>query len=295
MQHVIFRLLLLFLLFSCLPTLVSAEISCIIHAAWQPYQPSSEPAAIGFNLYREGELACQVWGANATAMDCQVSFSKSPTFFTLTAVFNNSTESPHSEPFYFSALQGFDENFYLGEKLAALQADPETTGDWIGQDTSVLRNVLQEYGFSASAHYEMYGYGESLAPNMYFNAAEYRLAKATALFKSGNYLTIQDALVAFDQSWLGDPYQHYLAYGDEEGVNPSNSFDVSAYLEEKLAALQENRTTAYQYNSIDDIRVAFKAAGLTTLGHFLKYGIHEGLSAHIVPKAEQVHPITIPQ
>jgi hypothetical protein len=295
MQYVIIRPLLLFLLFSCLPTLASAATSYIIHAEWQAYPPSSEPAVIGFNLYREGELTCQVWGPSATAMDCQVSLSKTTTFFTLTVAFNNSTESPHSEPFYFSVLQGFDEDFYLGEKLATLQADPETADDWIGQDTSVLRNVLQEYGFSAGAHYEMYGYGEGLAPNMYFNAAEYRLAKATTLFKSGNYLNIQDALVAFNQAWLGDPYQHYLAYGDEEGVNPSNGFDVSAYLEEKLAALQANRATAYQYNSVDDIRAAFKAAGLTTLGHFLKYGVYEGLSAHIVPKAEQVHPVTIPQ
>jgi len=109
------------------------------------------------------------------------------------------------------------------------------------------------------------------------------------------YSLTSTQVIFFNQAWPGDPYQHYLAYGDGEDVNPSNDFDVSAYLEEKLAALQANPATASQYNSIADLRVAFKASGMTTLGHFLHLGVREGLSAHRVPNDEQVHPLSASQ
>jgi hypothetical protein len=115
------------------------------------------------------------------------------------------------------------------------------------------------------------------------------------MFNAGGYLKIEDALVAFRQAWPGDPYLHYLVYGDEEGINPSNNFDVSAYLEEKLATLQADPATAYRYNSIADVKAALRGSGLTTLGHFLRFGIHEGLSARKVSAVEQVHPIILPK
>jgi hypothetical protein len=284
-----FAIAFLFSLICFLPTPASTETLCSIHVEWG-YTPPSDPTVIGFNLYREGEFVCQVMDAYASAMDCTVSLIADTTNFTLTASFSDNTESPHSAPFAFNQangrnpLQGFDEDFYLGEKLANLIADPELSAEWTGADKLTLLKVLQQYGLTAESHYNTYGYEEGLAPNAYFNAGEYTLAKATAMCNAGGYSTIQDALIAFKQAWPGDPYLHYLAYGDQEGINPSNNFDVSAYLEEKLAALQADPETANQYNSKADVRAALRNSGLTTLGHFLRFGIHEGLTARKVPQ-----------
>jgi len=85
----------------CLPTLASAATSHSLHIEWG-YTPPSEPAVVGFNLYQEGVLACQARESTATAMDCQVTLSVATTSFTLTAVFSDDTESPHSAPFLFT-------------------------------------------------------------------------------------------------------------------------------------------------------------------------------------------------
>jgi len=244
-------------------------------------------------LYQESRATCQAPTALARSLDCTVSLPDTgTTFFTLTALMSDGTESSHSSPYFFgtSKTQGFDPEYYLGEKLTALQDDPETASDWVGQDTIELLLVLREYGFTPELHYSQYGYAEGLAPNRYFNATEYIHAKAKASVHAGAYPSIPAAMAAFQKAWTGNPYLHYLTFGDEEGVNPSNSFDVSAYLEAQLAALQANPATAAQYRSVSDVRARLRAEGLTTLGHYLQFGINEGLVAPPVPAAERVTP-----
>jgi S-layer protein len=188
------------------------------------------------------------------------------------------------------ALQGFDKSYYLSAKLAALQA---TETEWVGKTTTFLETVLQNvYGLTAEVHYNQYGYKEGLAPNAYFNADEYKLAKATALFDSGKYLSIEAAQADFEAKWPFDPYQHYLRYGSAEGVNPSNDFDESSYLASKLASLQANpaTATAWATKTVADVQTAFTAAGLSALGHYLAYGATEGIAVTAVPTAEQVTP-----
>ncbi len=197
---------------------------------------------------------------------------------------------PANQPSGSATLNGFDENYYLGKKLAALQANPTTAANWVLRDTVYLKNYLANAGFTPESHYNQYGFKEGLAPNAYFNATEYVFAKATALFSSGQFSSIVDARAAFNNAWQADPYQHYLQYGAIEGINPSNSFDNNLYLAEKLAQLKANSATASQFNTVGEVSVAFKAAGLTPLGHFLRYGIHEGLTAPAVPLSQQVHP-----
>lgn len=72
-----------------------------IHVEWA-YTPPSDPAVSGYKLYKEGAFACQTLQPAATSMDCTVSLTTATTQFTLTALFNDNTESPHSAPFAFS-------------------------------------------------------------------------------------------------------------------------------------------------------------------------------------------------
>ncbi len=189
-------------------------------------------------------------------------------------------------------LQGFDQQYYLAAKLAALQSQlPE----WRDKDSQFLEEVLNNvYQLSAEEHYRQFGYLEGLAPNGYFDAGQYSLAKAERLHASGAFADVGSALAAFQAAWPQDPYQHYLQFGGMESLNPSNSFDASSYLAAKLAALQQNNPGQFGQWSTDDLLSAFAAAGLTPLGHYLASGQAEGLSAPPVPANEQVNPDGIP-
>lgn len=189
------------------------------------------------------------------------------------------------------AIQGFNKEFYLNAKLAQLQNNAETAADWAGKDAAFLEERLETgFGLTAEQHYEQFGYKEDLAPNEFFNPAEYIRAKAVALFNdpATSYLSVDAAAEDFVNLWGGNVYNHYLQFGEKEGVNPSNSFDVSGYYEAKLAQLQAAGNT--EITSVDQVKEAFEAAGLTALEHFLTYGqTEEGLSAPAVPADEQVN------
>lgn len=189
------------------------------------------------------------------------------------------------------ALQGFDEAYYLSAKLSALAGDfPE----WATKTTVDLKAYLANVGFTPESHYSQFGYTEGLAPNAYFNHAEYKLAKAWQLFNSpeSTYVSIAEALAAFEQAWTGDAYQHYLQYGAFEEINPSNAFDAPSYLADKLADLQADSDTAAEWadKDVDDLLAAFEAAGFTPLTHYIAFGEGEGLTVTEVPAGEQVDP-----
>lgn len=190
------------------------------------------------------------------------------------------------------AVQGFVEADYLAAKLAALQADSATAADWAGKDTAFLTKVLDSFGFTPESHYEQFGYKEGLAPNNLFDAAQYKLAKATALFNEGGYMTVAAAQAAFEAAWTGDVYQHYLAFGSAEGINPSNAFDESSYYDTKLAALQADPATATEWagKTAADVKAALAAAGFTALTHYEAFGQYEtGVTATAVPDGEKVN------
>ena len=92
----------------------------------------------------------------------------------------------------------------------------------------------------------------------------------------------------FEAAWTGDAYEHYLQYGSAEGVNPSDSFDESSYLADKLAALQAADADTYGDWTVADVAAAFADAGLTAVGHFEAYGEGEGLAATAAPAGEAV-------
>ena len=90
--------LLLILLCTLLPTYASAAISQTIQAEWNSYTPPEGRTVTAFKLYQEGISVCQTTIQAATAMDCTVTLTSDTTSFTLTAVLDDGTESPHSSP-----------------------------------------------------------------------------------------------------------------------------------------------------------------------------------------------------
>jgi PKD repeat protein len=90
--------LLLILLCILSPTCVSATTSQTIQAEWNSYTPPAGRTVTAFKLYQEGLFVCQTTVRTATAMDCTVMLTNDTTNFTLTAVFDDGTESPHSSP-----------------------------------------------------------------------------------------------------------------------------------------------------------------------------------------------------
>lgn len=71
-----------------------------IHVTWG-YTPPTEPAVTGFRLYQETVPVCKTLIPSAQEMDCEVALIKKITVYTLTAIFADGTESPHSAPYAF--------------------------------------------------------------------------------------------------------------------------------------------------------------------------------------------------
>jgi subtilisin family serine protease len=198
------------------------------------------------------------------------------------------TPAPTPTPPVAVFIAGFDKAYYLAGKLAALQLSDLA---WTKKNISFLETFLANCGFTPESHYSKYGWQEGLSPNQYFNHSEYITAKATAMYNAGGYLTVEAAKVAFNAVWKQDAYQHYLLYGAAEGVNPSNTFDESQYLTDKLNALQVGASSSTQWagKTIADLRSALAYIGMTTLDHYLHYGQYEGLSVTPVPEGERVN------
>ncbi len=170
-------------------------------------------------------------------------------------------------------LAGFDEEYYLASKLAALQSSER---GWLGRSVDDLRQLLSDAGMTAESHYTLYGWREGLSPNALFNAAEYAAHKGAQLFATGVYPSPEAAVDAFRSAWDGDLYQHYLSYGAFEGLDPSDAFSTRDYLQQKLASLQA-ADDAFLSWGVEDVASAFRSAGLTALTHYLEYGRDEGL------------------
>ncbi len=173
----------------------------------------------------------------------------------------------------------FSESDYLTSKLAQLNASGVTQY----KTTAQVKAAIEAAGFTTQQHFEAFGADERTSPNQYFNANEYLAAKAAQLNKQGNVTTwTADTVAAAIKSAGMSVYSHFEKYGWYEGVNPSNSFSVSAYLATK--ATQSGLT-------VDAVKAAFKAGNLSPVSHFMTYGVNEtGVTVTPVPAAEQVTP-----
>lgn len=95
------RLILIALLLLWPAPLLAASWFRAITVEWT-YAPPIEPAVDGFQLYNGTAKVCRFEGADTRAGMCDVLISAPTTAFTLTATFEDGTESPHSAPFDFT-------------------------------------------------------------------------------------------------------------------------------------------------------------------------------------------------
>lgn len=182
----------------------------------------------------------------------------------------------------------FNSDYYLSSKLAQLQKTDPTNPLWQGSNALVnLNNALSAAGYTPESHFLAFGSAELTSPNQYFNAEEYLAAKAlqanaTQVGGKADW-TAQTIALAIKNAGLSI-YQHFQQFGWKEGVNPSNAFDVNAYLDAKLTQLQTDEP-AKNWTK-DSMIAAFNAAGLDPVSHALQFAAKEGLT--VVP-AE--HPV----
>ncbi len=184
-----------------------------------------------------------------------------------------------------SHTPGFDENFYLQERLGVLQRnDPNI---WQGKDIDYLRSTLDAEGITPEQDYQKTGWQYGLSPNRWFNSNEYFFNKGAQLAAAGYCADAYEGRDLFYNAWGGNVWQHYLQYGAAEGIDPSSSFSSSAYLQSKLEQLVQNDPSQYSSWSTADLLQTFTQLGLTPLGHYLEYGQYEGLSYH--PQTEEAN------
>lgn len=182
------------------------------------------------------------------------------------------------------ALGGFDKDYYLGVKLVDIQKKhPEEWKDKTAADLEKF--LMDDHNLTPEQHYQKYGYKEMLAPNQFFDPEEYVAAKIKQMVSSGKFETEEKAKEHFSANWNEDPYLHYLKYGHDEGVNPSNDFDETAYVDAKVKEM----VAKGKYPDEASAKAAFKASGLSGVQHYLQYGKDEaGIDPITVPDAEQV-------
>lgn len=173
----------------------------------------------------------------------------------------------------------FNEYSYLESKLAQLKAAGETKYTNIVQ----VKDAILAAGFATTYdHFAGYSLAERTSPNDWFNTGEYLAAKAAQLNTAEGVTTwnADRVALAIQNAGIATAYDHFLAYGWKEGVNPSNKFDLSSYLESKAA--QSNLT-------VDQLKTDLEAAGLDPVNHYIQYGSKEGgVVVSPVPTSEQV-------
>lgn len=155
----------------------------------------------------------------------------------------------------------FDKDFYLESKLAQLQAAGETQYVYPVD----VENAIVAAGFTVYDHFDAYSIDEGTNPNEWFNTTEYLQAKAAA---SG--LTVPALVAAIKAAGMTSAYEHFALWGWKEGINPSNAFDLSDYLDAKAA--DANMTVAA-------LTAALETAGLDPIAHYQLYGQYEEFNA----------------
>ena len=121
-------------------------------------------------------------------------------------------------------------------------------------------------------HFVRYGQHEEVAPNEFFDPEQYYVNKAVHYYGT-------DAPTARQIAELKDIFRdhglnawsHYVAYGAEEGINPSGTFDAEAYKSLKLDQMRNVDPAA----TMELLDFALRMAGLTPLEHYLLYGRDE--------------------
>ena len=172
----------------------------------------------------------------------------------------------------------FNFSTYMANKLTQLkEADADTYGSW---DAQKLSDAFAEAGFvgqeGAYEHFQQYGNtsDENVSPNPNFIAKEYYIFKAASYYnKAVADVTPQEAAsigTAIKEAGMS-AWQHYIDYGTEEGINPSNNFDTNKYLQAKADALNAAAVDGKTTWTPAEVAKAISDAGMNALSHAMEY------------------------
>jgi len=110
---------------------------------------------------------------------------------------------------------------------------------------------------------------------------DYYLASKAALLNQQNYNGRSNWSASDVESILTSAgltaYDHYVKYGDSEGLSPNAFFDRNFYLQEKVNQLNSQDYAGRSNWTASEVSQAFSSAGLTAYQHFSLYGAEEGL------------------
>lgn len=164
------------------------------------------------------------------------------------------SESHGSDTLRGMELLRFSDQVVLLDKPASLGADLFDAKHYLANNPDVAAAVETIPGFTAAAHYAVFGAREGRDPNVLFDEDWY-LAQHT------------DVAAAIGRGLLSTGYQHYQAFGWREDRDPSRWFDTSAY---------------------DEVNPGVEVGGMGPLAHYLTVGMGQGLRIVGVPGADGV-------
>ena len=158
----------------------------------------------------------------------------------------------------------FNYDFYMG-----LKAERESVS------LSDLHAIFEANGFhgeeGAFTHFIQYGQYEDVSPTFLFYGDYYYQ------YKAAHYNDVSVHAVTFEQvTEVRDAikhagmsaWSHYQMYGTREGINPSGSFNTSAYMAAKASAVGL---------SVDELADVFAEYGFSALTHYMECGQFEEL------------------
>lgn len=179
----------------------------------------------------------------------------------------------------------FNESYYLDSKLAQLKSAGYTEYT----EREQVKQAIEATGLSTYDHYQQYSLAEKTSASEHFNTYEYLQAKTAQLnAEPGNETewTIDTVAEAFQSAGFSTAWDHYTIHGTQEGLNASNDFDTSSYLEAKVAQLQQEQPEGEW--TVPKVVEAFQAAGLNPVSHYLLHGEQENIPVTPAPEEERV-------
>ena len=158
----------------------------------------------------------------------------------------------------------FNDATYLANKLLQLQSSDPSTG-WT---LAMLNAELAKYNATPYEHFLAQGDKENVSPNAYFNVSEYLKAKAVqmnGISYEGKTDWSEASVLAVMSKYGVSAWDHYLAVGQFEGINPSNALDTGAYFTAKMNLLNSVAYGGRTNWTVSDVQKIFKDAGCSPI------------------------------
>ena len=171
----------------------------------------------------------------------------------------------------------FDKTAYFNNKLAQL-------GE--GWDNLQLKAAFEAAGYAYTEeglyqHFMDFGKTEGVSPTAWFDSSQYLYNKAAQFYDKTNVSANEVKSIDLAMEGAGmTPWDHFDRYWAEyyntKGVflNPSAGFDVTAYMNDKLALVQKDDPSY----TMEMLIKAFQDAGLNPIEHYYVAGQAEGLA-----------------